>query len=165
MTEADIIQWSKAAFPGPLVRDSQWLFVFAESIHFVGLCLLIGAMLVIDLRLMGFYKKLTGRAVLNFVPFAVLGFGLCALTGWTMFTSNPQAYLDNTAFKVKLFLIVLAGLNAALFTVVEHTKVLALGPGDEAPSMARTLAIVSLGMWFVILLLGRWLPVFTIGTN
>jgi energy-coupling factor transporter transmembrane protein EcfT len=165
MTEAEFVQWAKFAFPGPQVRDSKWLFVFAESIHFIGLCLLIGALLVVDLRLMGFYKKLTGRAVLGFIPFAVLGFALCALTGWTMFTSNPSAYLDNTAFLVKVILIVIAGINALVFTVVEHPRVAAMGPGDDAPSMARFFAVSSLGLWFAVLLLGRWLPVFTIGTN
>ena len=163
--ELEVLNWFKFAWPGPLVRESQWLFAFGESIHFIGLCLLLGSMLFVDLRLMGYFKKFSVRAVLAYVPFAILGFVLCASTGWLFFTSNPAMYWENTAFIVKMVAVLLAGLNALIFTVWEHPKVVALGPGEDAPPSARFFAAASLLLWFTVLLLGRWLPIFTVGTN
>ncbi len=163
--EFEILQWIKFAWPGPLVRESKWLFVFGETAHFMGICLLFGALIFIDMRIMGFFKRLPVKAVLSFVPYAILGFVICAASGWVFFTSNPVVYYTNGAFIAKMSFVLLAGLNAVAFTIWEHPKVALLGPGEDAPAMARTLAATSLILWVGVLLLGRWLPLFTVGTN
>ena len=56
----------KNLWPGPLVRESGWLFPFGEAMHFIGLCLLLGSMFIIDLRLMGWFKSISVRAALSF---------------------------------------------------------------------------------------------------
>jgi hypothetical protein len=159
------IEWFKQAWPGPIVRSTSWLFSFGEIVHFMGLCLLLGSLLFIDLRLMGFYRSASVRSVMSFLPYAVLGFALNAFSGWMFFTSNPASYLENPAFLLKMSLIVLAGLNAAAFTLLEHRSMLKVGPGQDTPALTKALAGSSLLMWFMILLLGRWLPIFTVGTN
>ena len=163
--EFEILQWFKFAWPGPWVRESNWLFAFGESMHFIGLCLLFGAMIFVDLRLMGFYKQIPVKAVLSLLPFAIMGFVINAASGWLFFTSNPALYYENPAFIAKMILVLLAGLNALAFTIWEHRKVLVLGPGEDAPAAARVLAAASLLLWFAILLLGRWLPLFTVSVN
>jgi hypothetical protein len=55
--------------------------------------------------------------------------------------------------------------NAIAFTLWEHRRVAVLGPGEDPPQSAKIMAGLSLGLWFAILLLGRWLPLFTVGTN
>ncbi len=163
--EVAMLEWFKQCWPGPMVRDSVWMFAFGESMHFIGLCLLFGSMLVVDLRLMGFYKQISVGAALAFLPFALAGFLINAASGWLFFTSAPAMYWENSAFHLKMWLIVLAGLNALAFTLWEHRKVSLLGPGEDTPLAARALAGVSLLLWFSVLLLGRWLPLFTVGTN
>ena len=155
----------KQAWPGPIVRSTSWLFSFGEIVHFIGLCLLLGSLLVIDLRLMGFFKNLSVRSVLSFLPYAVVGFVLNAASGWIFFTSNPASYMENPAFLLKMLLIGLAGLNAVAFTVLEHRSMLLLGPGEDTPVLTKVSAGASLALWFAVLLLGRWLPIFTVGTN
>jgi hypothetical protein len=159
------LEWFKQAWPGPLVRSTSWLFSFGEIVHFIGLCLLLGSLLIIDLRLMGFFKNLSIKSALSLLPYTLIGFVLNAASGWIFFTSNPGSYLENPAFLLKMVLIVLAGLNAAAFTVLEHRSMLLLGSGEDTPIFTKVSAAASLALWFVVLLLGRWLPIFTIGTN
>ena len=163
--DPSVIAWFKAAWPGPLVRTSGWLFPFGEVIHFIGLCLLFGSLIFIDLRLMGWFKELSVKAVLALVPYAMIGLTMNMLSGWLFFTSAPDTYLENPAFIVKMILVFLATANAVFFTLYEQRKVAMIGPGESAPRMAQILAGSSLGLWLLILLIGRWLPIFTVGTN
>ena len=160
-----LIEWFKQAWPGPLVRASGWLFPFGEAMHFIGLCLLFGAMIFIDLRLMGYFRALHVKAVLSLIPFAVLGFSINLASGWLMFTSAPASYLENYAFLLKMGLIGLAGVNAVAFAIWEQRTVSLIGPGEATPRSAQVFAALSLFMWLLILLIGRWLPLFTVGTN
>ena len=81
------------------------------------------------------------------------------------FTSAPASYLENNAFLLKMLLIVIAGVNALGFTLWEQPKVITIGPEQETPQSAKIFAGLSLFLWLFILLLGRWLPIFTVGTN
>jgi hypothetical protein len=159
------LEWFKQAWPGPLVRSTSWLFSFGEIIHFIGLCILLGSLLFIDLRLMGYFKKLSVGSVLSLLPYTLFGFLLNAASGWIFFTSNPASYMENPAFILKMFLVLLAGINAAAFTLLEHRSMMLLGPGEDTPIVTKALAASSLLLWFGVLLLGRLLPIFTVGTN
>lgn len=165
MSEAEIIAWFGTLWPGHEVSASHWAFSFGETLHFVGLCLLLGAMLFVDLRLLGFFKSIPVKAVLAVLPWAIVGFGINAATGWAFFTSNPGLYWGNSAFRIKILLILFAGINALIFTVVEHRQVAHIGPGEDTPMFTKTTAALSLILWFGILLIGRMLPLFTISVN
>lgn len=160
-----VVAYFKDLWPGPLVRQSGWLFPFGESMHFIGLCLLFGSLIFVDLRLMGFFKELPVKSTLTLVPYAILGLVINMASGWLFFTSAPGSYLENPAFILKMFLVLVATLNAIAFTIWEHRKVSLIGPGESAPRSAQILAGSSLFLWLFVLLLGRWLPIFTIGTN
>lgn len=157
--------WFSHAWPGPLLRQSAWMFAMGETLHFVGLCLLLGALIFIDLRLLGFFKQLPGKSVLALVPYAVVGFLINLSTGWAFFTSLPAMYWGNWAFWLKMSLILLAGINMLVFTIVEHRHVAKLGPGEDTSQMTKVTAVLSLGFWLLVLLLGRLLPVFTVSQN
>jgi hypothetical protein len=165
MTETEIMMWFSTLWPGPIVRDSAWLFSFGETLHFIGLCVLLGTLLFVDLRLLGFLKSIPVKSVLAVLPWGIFGFVLNAATGWLFFTSNPTLYWGNSAFRIKMLLIMLAGINALIFTVVEHRQVALLGPGEDTPAFTKTTAALSLILWFGVLLIGRMLPLFTISVN
>jgi hypothetical protein len=165
MSEQEIITWFGTLWPGPQVKASHWAFSFGETLHFVGLCVLLGAMLFVDLRLLGFYKSIPVKAVLAVLPWAIVGFLINASTGWLFFTSNPGLYWGNSAFRIKVLLILFAGINALIFTVVEHRQVAHIGPGEDTPTFTKATAALSLVLWFGILLIGRMLPLFTISVN
>lgn len=161
----EMLDWFKMAFPGPQVRATNWMFATGESFHFIGLCLLFGGLIFVDLRLMGYFKRMSVKAALSYLPFVIAGFLINLASGWLFFTAAPPAYWDNPAFLWKMSFIVLAGLNALWFQIVEHPKVIHLGPGEDVPMASKISAGASLILWLLVLLLGRWLPVFTIGTN
>jgi energy-coupling factor transporter transmembrane protein EcfT len=160
-----MLEWFKQAWPGPAVRASAWMFGFGETLHFMGICLLFGSLLVVDLRLLGFYRSLPVKAVLKFVPYAIVGFLILAATGWMFFTSNPAAYYGNPAFRMKMLAIALAGLNALVFTVWDHRKVVLVGEGQDTGMGTQIIAGTSLALWLAALALGRMLPLFVVGEN
>jgi hypothetical protein len=165
MTAQQMIQFFSGLWPGPEVRASHWMFSFGETLHFVGLSILLGAMLFVDLRLLGFYKSIPVKSVLAVLPWAIVGFLINASTGWLFFTSNPGLYMGNGAFQIKLMLLMVAGINALVFTVVEHREVALIGPGGDTPWFTKATAAFSLIVWFSILLIGRMLPLFTVSVN
>jgi len=160
MTEADVLQWIKDMPVGAAVRQSRWMFATGETLHFFGLCLLVGAMLIVDLRLLGYIRIVPMRAALAFLPFAIVGFVINLLTGIEFFMADPFMYWPNPAFRMKMVLILLAGLNAILFTVMEYRHALTLGSGENVSALGRVSAGLSLGLWLGVLLLGRLLPSF-----
>src|SRR3974390_3288689 len=131
MTEAEVLQWIKDLPIGAAVRQSRWLFALGETLHFIGLCLMVGGLLIVDLRLLGYIRRIPMRAALAFLPFVIIGFLINLVTGIEFFMTDPFMYWPNPAFKLKMFMIVLAGLNALLFTVMAHRSVLVMKDDED----------------------------------
>lgn len=100
------------------------------------------------------------RAALDFLPFAVLGFLINLATGVEFFTADPFMYWPNPAFKLKMFIILMAGLNALVFMVMGHRHALSLGDNERTGALAKVTSGLSLSLWLMVLLLGRLLPSF-----
>ena len=165
MTEGEVLHWIKELPFGAAVRESRWLFAMGETFHFIGLCLLVGGLLVVDLRLLGFIRRVPMRAALAFLPFTIVGFLINLATGIEFFVTDPFMYWPNPAFRLKMFLIVLAGLNALVFTVMQHRHMLVLGDDKNMSAYVKLTAGLSLGLWLSVLLLGRLLPAFEGSTS
>jgi hypothetical protein len=165
MTEAEILSGLAQLWPGPVARNVFWVWPTLEVLHFVGLTMLVGAMLVVDLRLIGYFKSIPVATALKLLPYAIVGFGLCAFSGWAFFTADPTTYWTNYGFRLKLVALTLAGINAVLFTVLEHRHALQIDSGGAATGMTRLTAGLSLGLWLIVLILGRMLPNTGFGTN
>jgi hypothetical protein len=160
MTEADILHWIKDTSLGAAVRESTWMFAAGETLHFIGLSLLVGSLLIVDLRLLGFLRGVPVRAAFAFLPFGILGFLINFATGIEFFTADPFMYWPNPAFRLKMLLILLAGLNALAFMIVGHRRALDLRDDQSTGGFAKASAGLSLSLWLVVLLLGRLLPSF-----
>jgi len=165
MTETEVLHWIKEMPLGAAVRESRWMFAAGETFHFIGLCLLVGGLLIVDLRLLGFIRRIPMRAALAFLPFVIVGFLINLATGIEFFMADPFMYWPNPAFKLKMFLIMLAGLNALLFTVMEHRHVLVLADHESAGTFTKVTAGLSLSLWLAVILLGRLLPTFEGSTS
>jgi hypothetical protein len=165
MEQADILQAISQMWPGPQAREIGGLFPLFETLHFIGLSLIIGGMSLVDLRLMGFFKAIPVKSALAFLPWVLFGFAINAFTGWAFFAADPMTYWGNPGFQLKLIAIALAGLNAVLFTVIEHRHALTIGPGGDTTTFTKVTAGLSLFLWAVILILGRMLPATGAGTN
>ena len=165
MTEADILHWIRDTSLDVAVRQSRWMFATGETLHFLGLSLLVGGILIVDLRILGFLRNISMRSALSFLPFVIIGFVINMLTGILFFAADPMMYWPNPAFKLKMSLILLAGLNALVFTLFEHRRALAIGEDDQATAVMKVSAGLSLTFWLLVLLLGRLLPAFEGSTS
>ncbi len=142
---------------GQVMRSSVWLFPMAEILHFIGLSLLIGSLLVVDCRLLGFARNFPVAAVYRFLPLALAGFGINLVTGAMFFFSDPFRYYSNIAFRLKMLCILLAGLNALYFALNVHGNS-GLAGGDEPRTAIRTVSALSLLFWIGVIILGRFIP-------
>ncbi|MDA1095175.1 MAG: hypothetical protein O3A25_18200 [Acidobacteria bacterium] len=133
---------------------SAWGWPTAESLHFTGLCLLIGTVGVFDLRMLGVARGIPMHALHNLVPWGVGGYLLNVTTGVMFVVSAPDQYLFNPAFQVKLSLMVVAGLNVLFFYRFVFAPVKAAG-ADAVDRGARTAAAVSLMCWIGVIVCGR----------
>ena len=165
MTEIEVLHWIKDMPLGATARQSRWLFGAGETLHFFGLCLMVGGLLIVDLRLLGYIRRIPMRAALAFLPFVIAGFLINLATGIEFFMTDPLMYWPNPAFKLKMFLILLGGLNALLFTVMEHRHVLVMGDDEDTSTFTKVTAGLSLGLWLCVILLGRLLPTFEGSTS
>jgi uncharacterized membrane protein len=144
---------------GDAMVNLKWGWPASETVHFIGLCLLFGVVLVVDLRMLGFMKGISFSTLHRLLPWGVLGFGVNVVTGILFFIgAPPDFYVNNTVFIWKLALILLAGANALYFTVFEQAWT--LGAGDTPPMAARVAAASGILLWTGVIFCGQMLPFF-----
>ncbi len=159
MNHREIYDWIANTPLSQYMRQEQDVFSVCQTIHFFGLCLLLGSLLVIDLRLLGLMKRTPVSAVLKFVPVAIVGFTLNLLSGICFLAYNAPLYATNWMFWVKMGLVLLAGLNMLFFTFVEQPRVLNTPDGQSFDTATRISAVLSLTLWVAVIVAGRLLPV------
>jgi uncharacterized protein DUF6644 len=139
------------------IRDSLFIFPLLESIHVIGLTLVFGTILILDLRLLGLAS--TGRSVQRIaseiLTWTWAAFALTAVTGALMFITNAAVYYDNVFFRAKAALLVLAGINMVVFEVTDRRKIHDWDRAPSAPPAGRLVAVLSLLIWVAIIVAGR----------
>lgn len=141
-----------------LILINKWWWAFMMDLHFIGLALLIGTVGILNLRMLGFAKAFPIAPLHALMPWALAGFGVNTLTGVLAFIGMPNYYTFDIAFWLKIFAIVLLGLNAAAFYLTDTFRsVVRLGPDEDAPARAKFFAATSLVLWFAVIALGRYI--------
>jgi uncharacterized membrane protein len=144
---------------GDAMVNLKWGWPASETVHFIGLSLLLGVVLLVDLRILGFMKGIPYSTLHRLLPWGVLGFGVNLVTGILFFIgAPPDFYVNNSVFIWKLALILVAGANALYFTVVEQAW--ALEAGDTAPVAAKVAAASGILLWVGVIFCGQMLPFF-----
>jgi hypothetical protein len=145
------------AWPGAvLLQNSGTFYLFVNATHILGIGLLMGAILPLDLRLLGFFHGVPLSIIGPFLSrAAACGLALAALTGLWLFSVKPREYLDHAAFLWKVGLLALALANV----VLQHRNrrfAAALGDGN-VHAFVRISAGCSLALWLSVLVAGRWI--------
>ena len=139
------------------VMRSRWGWPICESIHFLGLSLLIGTIAMFDLRLLGIAKRVPITALHRLVPWGILGFAMNGLTGLLFLLTEPDQYIYNPAFHFKMLFLALAGFNVLAFYLVVFRQLAPVGGGGDTPRSAKLVATVSLILWLGVIVGGRFL--------
>jgi hypothetical protein len=140
------------------IAATYWLWPVLEIIHFIGLSLLLGGLIVIDLRLAGHFRAMDLVATHRLLPLVFLGFGLNLTTGILFFYGDPMRYSINIGFQIKMMLVVIAGLNALLYYWKVNPFIQDWSSDTRPPPIARFVAYTSLAVWTGVLLSGRLIP-------
>ncbi len=152
-----ILAWLRDTAIGEFVRNSTWAFPFLQSLHFIGMALLIGIVGAIDLRVLGLARSVPLAPLHRLLPLAFIGFGLNLLTGIFFFCHDPWVYAFNAAFRLKMLLIVVAGLNALWFRLGVFLDLETWGAGIEASRLAQVISALSLLIWIAVITAGRYI--------
>jgi hypothetical protein len=136
------------------INSSPWAWAANEAIHMTGLALLIGVVLLIDLKLLGFAPKLRYSSLDRLLPWGILGFGTNAITGMVFFLSTPSFYVANMAFNWKLGFLMAAALNMLWFTVDQSWE----HEDQPPPAYSKALAATGLALWVGVMFWGTMLP-------
>lgn len=153
-----LVQWLQATRASQYIVYQIWIWPLAETLHFMGLTLVIGIAGFFDLRLMGFFSRASVRAVRELMPFAMVGFLLNLVTGVIFLIGHPEQYVHNMSWWMKVAFLAGAGLNALVFETTVGKRTMDLPPGVDTPLGAKAVGLCSLIAWFGVLYWGRMLP-------
>jgi hypothetical protein len=155
MSLLPFFQWCYQSGVGVTIRNSTWLFPAIEAIHLLGLGLTAGAVLIVNLRLLGVGLSRQPVAQLSAAaePWLVGGVILMFMSGIPLFMSESIKCYYSFAFWVKmtsLFLVL-------LFTFTVYRRAARAAPTSDPLLPGRVAALISLGLWFGVAWGGRWI--------
>ena len=148
------------------IAESEWMFPTIETIHVFALVTVIGCIAIMDLRLLGLnsMNRTVQALERDTIPLTWKAFALALVTGLLMFVSKAHTYMANPYFLWKMGLMLLAGINMAIFHRVVSKGVEDWGqPGGKIPLAAKVSGLLSLALWLIIPLFGRIVG-FTLGS-
>ena len=157
MQPVAFLQWLEKTPLALLVSQSIFGFSALDMIHIAAISVVFGMIAVVDLRLLGVASK--DCAVTDIcrqaLPWTWVAFGIAALTGVLMFMGQSVKYYNNYAFRMKVLLMLLAGINMLVFHYITYRGV---AKWDRAaiPVSARLAGAVSLACWIAVVAYGRW---------
>lgn len=132
------------------LKSSTWAYPALEVVHIFGIALLLGNLVLLEMRVFGRGALLDVKALARLsLAIAGVGFSLSALSGLLMFASQADELLTNRAFTLKIVLLMLAGCNAAWF----HGR----ASLDKLDDVARWQMVVSTLIWLAVITCGRWI--------
>jgi hypothetical protein len=150
----------EAHSPVRTLMQTAWAWPIAESLHFIGLSLLIGTIGAFDLRLLGVGRRIPIATMHRFIPWGIAGFVINVSTGAMFLLTDPDQYIYNPSFHLKLVFLMIAGLNAGTFYLTSYRSVCGTAEAYDAPRKAKAIAAISLCAWMGVITCGRLLTFF-----
>lgn len=141
------------------IRENDLLFPLIESVHVVAICLVVGSILAIDLRLLGLasINRSVSRVTSGILPLTWVAFAVAVASGGLLFISNATKYLGNGFFVAKLLLICAAGVNMAIFHGISARDLPRWENEAALPLPARLAGGLSILLWVSVVACGRWI--------
>jgi uncharacterized membrane protein len=155
----DVISYFENSGLADNIRENDVLFPLIESVHVVAICLVVGSILAVDLRLLGLASvhRPVSRVTAGILPLTWIAFAVAVGSGGLLFISNATKYLENGYFVAKLCLIGVAGLNMAIFHLVGAKDMPRWENQTRLPLQARLAGGLSVLLWISVVACGRWI--------
>ena len=148
------LEWLQTTRPALFVAETLWAYPLFETLHTIGMTLLVGSLGLVNLRVLGFKRELPIVGTLDFLPLAWLGFTLNLISGLALFSSDAVYFWSSITFRVKLTLVLLGGINAFVLGQSVFRQARA-GYADAARPAVRLVAASSLLFWLGAIAAGR----------
>ncbi|HEU4617257.1 MAG TPA: DUF6644 family protein [Gammaproteobacteria bacterium] len=154
-----VMDWMQTTWLSHLALDYSQTWPTLEITHYIGLSLLFGSILVMDLRLMGVqHPVISSLSIHRMLPMAFIGFGLNLLTGIIFCFGDPHRYAINISFQLKMICVLLAGINALIYWRKIGPMLAAVPPNADPPLPAKAVGFMSILLWTLVLIFGRLIP-------
>jgi hypothetical protein len=153
----EFLTWLEGTAIANAIRTVAWMYPAIETAHYIGLSLLVGGIMLIDLRVLGVARSLPLKSMIGLLPFVWVGFIINVLTGSLLFIYGATNFGPNAAFQIKMGFMVLAGLNALAFDLSVRRSGGAWVAADRPPASAKGFATLSLVFWLCVVTTGRWM--------
>lgn len=138
------------------VLQHPYVWPTCETLHFIGMSLMFGVLMIVNLRLLGWLRGMSFASVHRLLPFGLMGFGINFITGMFFFIAASEQYTQNVAFHWKVVLLMLAGVNYLVLTVYDEAW--ALPASADAPLSGKLLGASALVLSVGVMYFGRMLP-------
>jgi hypothetical protein len=151
--------WLQLSSTGRFMQNSLWPFPAMETLHIIGIVLLVSSVSILDLRLLGVMLKQQPVSVLTkrILPWAWVGFSIQVTSGFLLFATEPEKLYSSEPFRLKMLMIVLVGVNALLFHSLVYRDVESWDTRADTPLGAKIAGSFSILLWIGIITAGRWI--------
>jgi hypothetical protein len=141
------------------IRESTWLFPTIETLHVLSIVLVVGTIMIVDLRLINVAGRRRGVSELmnEVLPWTWGAFACAVVTGSLLFSSSAVKYWHSATFEYKMIMLLIAGINMAVFHLGAYRKVHLWDRASMTPTGARVAGGMSLAIWVTVVALGRWI--------
>ena len=155
MSLLPLFGWFDSSAVGEAIRESTWLFPVIEAFHLLGLAVIGGAVLLVDLRLLGLglRRQPVDQIARDAQPWLIGSLIAMLSSGFLLFTSEAVKCYYHDAFRIKMTSLILA----IVFTFTVRRKVTLAEPGRVGPFWSGIVAVVSVTLWSGVGIGGRWI--------
>jgi uncharacterized membrane protein len=151
--------WLESTPVATAIRESTWLFPTIETIHVLSIVLVVGSITMLDLRLLNLASR--DRSVTDVyedvMPWTRASFVVAAIAGGLLFSSSATKYYHNVPFRMKMCVLLLAGINTAYFEVWTRRSIADWDRTARTPRAAKLAGGISLVLWICVVACGRWI--------
>jgi Family of unknown function (DUF6644) len=155
----DFLNRIEATSVATAVRQSTWLFPTIETLHVLSITIVVGTIMIVDLRLINVASRNRPVSALmnQTLPMTWIAFACAVVTGSLLFSSSAVKYVHCWQFDGKMGMLLLAGLNMAVFHLGSYRSVGLWDRAEMTPTGARIAGGLSLAIWVTVVALGRWI--------
>jgi hypothetical protein len=151
-----VLNWLQHTWWAVGIKESNFVFPVIEGSHILSLSFSVGMVMVLDMRLLrlSFRSQTVSMMMGQLMPWTVTGFAVMFITGMLLFSAQAVKVYGNTFFRIKMILMVLAGVNALYYQLRYYPK-MAEWEGGSTPLGVRIVAVLSLLFWIGVIACGR----------